>query len=406
MSKEKVVLAYSGGLDTSVCVKWLQDEKNLDVVCVCGNVGQEETGLDAKKQKALDLGVLDCQVLDLRDEFSDEFLTKAIAANSMYENKYPLLSALSRPLLAKKLVEVAHEFGATYVAHGCTGKGNDQVRFEAAVKALDPELKVIAPVREWDLKCRPDEVAYAHAHNVPVPEGANDNPYSIDDNLWGRAIECGHLEDPWNEPLDDAWVMTKNPEDTPDTPTYTEVEFEAGKPVAVDGKKMKLSEIVIALNKISGDNGFGRLDLVEDRLVGLKSRECYEVPGALTLITAHKALEDICVEGDLLKTKIKLEQEWATAVYNGQWYTPLRKALSAFVDSTQETVTGDVKLKLYKGNIIDVGVTSPYSLYDEEIATFDEDEVYNQADSAGFINLFGLPIAERAKLAKNWPTEE
>lgn len=230
MSKEKVVLAYSGGLDTSVCVKWLQDEKNLDVVCVCGNVGQEETGLDAKKQKALDLGVLDCQVLDLRDEFSDEFLTKAIAANSMYENKYPLLSALSRPLLAKKLVEVAHEFGATYVAHGCTGKGNDQVRFEAAVKALDPELKVIAPVREWDLKCRPDEVAYAHAHNVPVPEGANDNPYSIDDNLWGRAIECGHLEDPWNEPLDDAWVMTKNPEDTPDTPTYTEIEFEAGKP--------------------------------------------------------------------------------------------------------------------------------------------------------------------------------
>ena len=339
MSKEKVVLAYSGGLDTSVCVKWLQDEKNLDVVCVCGNVGQEETGLDAKKQKALDLGVLDCQVLDLRDEFSDEFLTKAIAANSMYENKYPLLSALSRPLLAKKLVEVAHEFGATYVAHGCTGKGNDQVRFEAAVKALDPELKVIAPVREWDLKCRPDEVAYAHAHNVPVPEGANDNPYSIDDNLWGRAIECGHLEDPWNEPLDDAWVMTKNPEDTPDTPTYTEIEFEAGKPVAVDGKKMKLSEIVIALNKISGDNGFGRLDLVEDRLVGLKSRECYEVPGALTLITAHKALEDICVEGDLLKTKIKLEQDWATAVYNGQWYSPLKNALDAFMAGTQKALS-------------------------------------------------------------------
>ena len=398
MSKEKVVLAYSGGLDTSVCVKWLQDEKNLDVVCVCGNVGQEETGLDAKKQKALDLGVLDCQVLDLRDEFSDEFLTKAIAANSMYENKYPLLSALSRPLLAKKLVEVAHEFGATYVAHGCTGKGNDQVRFEAAVKALDPELKVIAPVREWDLKCRPDEVAYAHAHNVPVPEGANDNPYSIDDNLWGRAIECGHLEDPWNEPLDDAWVMTKNPEDTPDTPTYTEIEFEAGKPVAVDGKKMKLSEIVIALNKISGDNGFGRLDLVEDRLVGLKSRECYEVPGALTLITAHKALEDICVEGDLLKTKIKLEQDWATAVYNGQWYTPLMEALNAFVDKTQETVTGDVKLKLYKGNIINAGMTSPHSLYSEEIATFGEDHVYDQADSAGFINLFGLPIKVKALL--------
>ena len=379
MSKEKVVLAYSGGLDTSVCVKWLQDEKNLDVVCVCGNVGQEETGLDAKKQKALDLGVLDCQVLDLRDEFSDEFLTKAIAANSMYENKYPLLSALSRPLLAKKLVEVAHEFGATYVAHGCTGKGNDQVRFEAAVKALDPELKVIAPVREWDLKCRPDEVAYAHAHNVPVPEGANDNPYSIDDNLWGRAIECGHLEDPWNEPLDDAWVMTKNPEDTPDTPTYTEIEFEAGKPVAVDGKKMKLSEIVIALNKISGDNGFGRLDLVEDRLVGLKSRECYEVPGALTLITAHKALEDICVEG-------------------GQWYSPLKNALDAFMADTQKFVTGTVRLKFFKGNCHVVGRKSPFSLYDYGLATYDRDTTFDEKASAGFIEIDTLSLKTWAKV--------
>ena len=385
MSKEKVVLAYSGGLDTSVCVKWLQDEKNLDVVCVCGNVGQEETGLDAKKQKALDLGVLDCQVLDLRDEFSDEFLTKAIAANSMYENKYPLLSALSRPLLAKKLVEVAHEFGATYVAHGCTGKGNDQVRFEAAVKALDPELKVIAPVREWDLKCRPDEVAYAHAHNVPVPEGAND-------------IECGHLEDPWNEPLDDAWVMTKNPEDTPDTPTYTEIEFEAGKPVAVDGKKMKLSEIVIALNKISGDNGFGRLDLVEDRLVGLKSRECYEVPGALTLITAHKALEDICVEGDLLKTKIKLEQDWATAVYNGQWYSPLKNALDAFMADTQKFVTGTVRLKFFKGNCHVVGRKSPFSLYDYGLATYDRDTTFDEKASAGFIEIDTLSLKTWAKV--------
>jgi len=392
MSKEKVVLAYSGGLDTSVCVKWLQDEKNLDVVCVCGNVGQEETGLDAKKQKALDLGVLDCQVLDLRDEFSDEFLTKAIAANSMYENKYPLLSALSRPLLAKKLVEVAHEFGATYVAHGCTGKGNDQVRFETAVKALDPELKVIAPVREWDLKCRPDEVAYAHAHNVPVPEGTNDNPYSIDDNLWGRAIECGHLEDPWNEPLDDAWVMTKNPEDTPDAPTYTEIEFEAGKPVAVDGKKMKLSEIVIVLNKISGDNGFGRLDLVEDRLVGLKSRECYEVPGALTLI------EDICVEGDLLKEKIKLEQDWATAVYNGQWYSPLKNALDAFMADTQKFVTGTVRLKFFKGNCHVVGRKSPFSLYDYGLATYDRDTTFDEKASAGFIEIDTLSLKTWAKV--------
>ena len=276
--------------------------------------------------------------------------------------------------------------------------GNDQVRFEAAVKALDPELKVIAPVREWDLKCRPDEVAYAHAHNVPVPEGANDNPYSIDDNLWGRAIECGHLEDPWNEPLDDAWVMTKNPEDTPDTPTYTEIEFEAGKPVAVDGKKMKLSEIVIALNKISGDNGFGRLDLVEDRLVGLKSRECYEVPGALTLITAHKALEDICVEGDLLKTKIKLEQDWATAVYNGQWYSPLKNALDAFMADTQKFVTGTVRLKFFKGNCHVVGRKSPFSLYDYGLATYDRDTTFDEKASAGFIEIDTLSLKTWAKV--------
>lgn len=249
-----------------------------------------------------------------------------------------------------------------------------------------------------DLKCRPDEVAYAHAHNVPVPEGANDNPYSIDDNLWGRAIECGHLEDPWNEPLDDAWVMTKNPEDTPDTPTYTEIEFEVGKPVAVDGKKMKLSEIVIALNKISGDNGFGRLDLVEDRLVGLKSRECYEVPGALTLITAHKALEDICVEGDLLKTKIKLEQDWATAVYNGQWYSPLKNALDAFMADTQKFVTGTVRLKFFKGNCHVVGRKSPFSLYDYGLATYDRDTTFDEKASAGFIEIDTLSLKTWAKV--------
>ena len=241
MSKEKVVLAYSGGLDTSVCIKWLQEEKGLDVICVLGNVGQELHGLEYKKQKALDLGVIDCHVLELKDEFADEYLTKAIAANSMYENKSPLLSALSRPLLASKLVDIAHQYDAKYVAHGCTGKGNDQVRFEASILTLDPDLEVIAPVREWDLKSRPDEVAYAHEHGVPVPEGANDNPYSIDDNLWGRAIECGVLEDPWNEPPHDVWVMTKDPEETPDTPTYVDVDFEKGVPVALDGEKMRLS---------------------------------------------------------------------------------------------------------------------------------------------------------------------
>ena len=398
MSKEKVVLAYSGGLDTSVCVKWLQEEKNLDVICVCCNVGQEETGLEKKRQKALDLGVLDCKVLDLRDEFSDEYLTHAIAANSMYENKYPLLSALSRPLLAAKLVEVAHEYGATYVAHGCTGKGNDQVRFEAGVLALDPDLKVIAPVREWDLKCRPDEVAYAHEHGIPVPEGANDNPYSIDDNLWGRAIECGHMEDPWNEPLDDAWTMTKSPENTPDTPTYVEIGFEVGKPVSIDGEQMKLSELIIKLNKIAGDNGYGRLDLVEDRLVGLKSRECYEVPAALTILQAHKALEDLTVEGDVLRAKFALEQQWATTVYNGKWFSPLKAALDAFMDETQKFVTGTVRLKFFKGNLTIVGRKSPYSLYDYGLATYDRDTTFDEKSAAGFIYLDTLSLKTWSKV--------
>ena len=269
MSKEKVVLAYSGGLDTSVCIKWLQEEKGLDVICVLGNVGQELHGLEYKKQKALDLGVIDCHVLELKDEFADEYLTKAIAANSMYENKYPLLSALSRPLLASKLVDIAHQYDAKYVAHGCTGKGNDQVRFEASILTLDPDLEVIAPVREWDLKSRPDEVAYAHEHGVPVPEGANDNPYSIDDNLWGRAIECGVLEDPWNEPPHDVWVMTKDPEETPDTPTYVDVDFEKGVPVALDGEKMPLAALVEKLNQVAGDAGIEPDATVTTAMAGL-----------------------------------------------------------------------------------------------------------------------------------------
>ena len=390
MSKEKVVLAYSGGLDTSVCVKWLQDEKNLDVVCVCGNVGQEETGLDAKKQKALDLGVLDCQVLDLRDEFSDEFLTKAIAANSMYENKYPLLSALSRPLLAKKLVEVAHEFGATYVAHSCTGKGNDQVRFEAAVKALDPELKVIAPVREWDLKCRPDEVAYAHAHNVPVPEGANDNPYSIDDNLWGRAIECGVLEDTWNKPPADIWTMTKNLDECPADPEEVVISFEQGIPTAINGEKMPLLDLIIKCNEIAGRNGFGRIDMIEDRVVGIKSRECYECPAALLLIQAHQSLEQLCLDAETLKQKAKLDVEWASTVYRGLWFSQNRNAIDAFNAYTQKYVTGDVRIILCKGGLFVDGLRSDYSLYDYNLATYDEGDTFDHTAARGFIDLHGL----------------
>ena len=404
MSKEKVVLAYSGGLDTSVCIKWLQEEKNLDVICVLGNVGQEIHGLEYKKQKALDLGVIDCHVLELKDEYADEYLTKAIAANSMYENKYPLLSALSRPLLASKLVDVAHQYGAKYVAHGCTGKGNDQVRFEASILTLDPELEVIAPVREWDLKCRPDEVAYAHEHGVPVPEGANDNPYSIDDNLWGRAIECGVLEDPWNEPPHDVWVMTKDPEETPDTPTYVDIEFVGGKPVALNGEEMPLAALVEKLNKIAGDNGYGRLDLMENRMVGLKSRECYEVPAALTLINAHKALEDLTLERDVLHQKLYLEQTWATCVYNGQWFSPLKRALDAFMTETQKFVTGTVRCKFFKGHCTVMGRKSPCSLYDFGLATYDRDTTFDEKAAEGFIQIETLSLKTWAKM--QGPTSE
>ena len=408
MSKEKVVLAYSGGLDTSVCVKWLQDEKNLDVVCVCGNVGQEETGLDAKKQKALDLGVLDCQVLDLRDEFSDEFLTKAIAANSMYENKYPLLSALSRPLLAKKLVEVAHEFGATYVAHGCTGKGNDQVRFELTLKALAPDMAIIAPWREWSIKSRDEEIDYAEAHNIPLKINRETN-YSKDKNLWhlsheGLDLEKPSLEPQYNKP--GFLELGVSPEQAPDTPTYVTIHFEKGIPTAVDGKEMESVELVEYLNKLGGANGIGLLDIVENRLVGMKSRGVYETPGGAILYKAHDVLETITLDKESMHFKAQLAQKMGELVYNGQWFTPLREAISAFTDDLQKTVTGDVKLKLYKGNMINAGVTSPYTLYDEQTASFGEDEDYNQADANGFINLFGLPIAERAKLAKNWPAQD
>ena len=397
MSKEKVVLAYSGGLDTSVCVKWLQDEKNLDVVCVCGNVGQEETGLDAKKQKALDLGVLDCQVLDLRDEFSDEFLTKAIAANSMYENKYPLLSALSRPLLAKKLVEVAHGFGATYVAHGCTGKGNDQVRFELAIKRFAPDMPIIAPWREWDIKGRDEEIDYAEAHNVPLKISRETN-YSKDKNLWHLSHEGLDLEDPANEPNYEKpgfLEMGVSPLQAPDVPTYVTIDFEAGAPVAVDGEKMKASKIIEKLNQLGGANGIGIIDIVENRLVGMKDRGVYETPGGTILYFAHEQLEMLTVDKDTLHVKQKLAVDYADLIYNGKWYSPLQEALTAFANESNKYVTGSVKLKLYKGNIIPAGTTSPYSLYSENLVTFGESD-YDQNQAAGFINLWGLPTKVQA----------
>lgn len=388
MSKEKVVLAYSGGLDTSVCVKWLQDEKNLDVVCVCGNVGQEETGLDAKKQKALDLGVLDCQVLDLRDEFSDEFLIKAIAANSMYENKYPLLSALSRPLLAKKLVEVAHEFGATYVAHGCTGKGNDQVRFEVSIASIDPTLKAISPIRDLSLT-RDVEIAFAKEHKLPITQ-TEKSPYSIDQNVWGRAIETGFLEDPWNGPTKDCYSYTDDPA-FPPVEDEVVIEFKEGVPVKIDGRDVTPLQAIEEMNRRAGAQGVGRIDLIEDRLVGIKSRELYEAPGAVALITAHQELENCCLEREQHRIKRDIDKRWGELVYDAQWFSPATQSLNAFIEDTQKYVSGEIRMVLHGGRAVVTGRRSDSSLYDYKLATYDSGDTFDQKSSNGFIDIYGLP---------------
>ncbi|MEC4273747.1 argininosuccinate synthase [Adlercreutzia sp. R25] len=387
--KERVVLAYSGGLDTSVCIKWLQEEYNLDVIAVVGDLGQEHDGLANVKAKALATGAIGCQVVDMRETFAEQYLTCALAANALYENKYPLVSALSRPLIAKHLVAVAHAYGAKYIAHGCTGKGNDQVRFESSVLMLDPSLQILSPVRDWDLGCRSDEIAWAAAHDVPVKATA-EAPYSIDDNLWGRAIECGVLEDPWCEPPADIYTMTVDPAEAPDAPSYVTIDFEGGVPCALNGEKLSFLEIVYALNDIAGGNGFGRIDMVENRLVGVKSRECYEAPAALTLIQAHKALEDLCLERSVLHYKLTIEQAWADQVYNGLWFSPLKEAFDAFLSNTQQCVTGTVKLKLYKGSCTVVGRKSAFSLYDFGLATYDADDAFDHQAAKGFIDIHSL----------------
>ncbi len=387
--KERVVLAYSGGLDTSVCIKWLQDEKNLDVIAVVGDVGQEHDGLEKVKERALATGAIECLVIDMREKFANDYLSYAIAANAMYENKYPLVSALSRPLIARHLVEVAHEFGAKYIAHGCTGKGNDQVRFECSITMLDPTLTIIAPVREWDLKTRNEEMDWASAHGVEVPT-TKKSPYSIDDNLWGRAIECGVLEDPWIEPPEDIWTMTTSPEAAPDEPEYVEIEFADGLPCAINGEKDGLLSIIEKMNEIAGKHGYGRLDMIENRLVGVKSRECYEVPGALALIEAHRALEALVLERAVLHNKLGIEQSWAEAVYNGLWFSPLKEGYDAFLATTQLCVTGTIRLKFYKGNATVVGRKSDFSLYSYELATYDEGDMFDHKAAKGFIDLHGL----------------
>ena len=386
MSKEKVILAYSGGLDTSVAITWLM--KDYDVVAVCMDVG-EGKDLDFIHDKALKVGAVESYVLDVKDEFAEEYVLPALQAHAYYEQKYPLVSALSRPVISKKLVEIAHKTGATTIAHGCTGKGNDQVRFEVAIAALDPELKVIAPVREWKWS-REEEIEYAKANGVPVPADL-DNPYSVDQNLWGRANECGVLENPWNQAPEDAFGITNSPEEAPDTPEFIDIEFKEGKPVALNGKEMKLADLIQEVNAIAGKHGVGRIDHVENRLVGIKSREIYECPGAITLLTAHKEIEDITLVREVSHFKPILENELSNLIYNALWFSPATEAIIAYIKETQKVVNGTAKVKLYKGHAQVVARKSPNSLYDENLATYTSADSFDQDAAVGFIKLWGLP---------------
>lgn len=398
-SIKKVVLAYSGGLDTSIIIPWLKENyQNCEVIAVSGNVGQGDE-LEGLEEKAIATGASKLYVVDLTDEFVEDFILPTVKAGALYE-EYMLGTSFARPLIAKKLVEIALAEGADAIAHGCTGKGNDQVRFELAIKAFAPDMPIIAPWREWNIKSREEEIDYAEAHHIPLKINRETN-YSKDKNLWHLSHEGLDLEDAGNEPQYEKpgfLEMGVSPMQAPDVPTYLTLDFVEGNPVALNGQKMTAKEIVLALNEIGGKNGVGLLDIVENRLVGMKCRGVYETPGGSILYFAHNYLETVTLDKMTMHKKQELAITFAELVYNGQWFTPLREALSAFVDSTQKTVTGTVKIKLYKGNLIKAGVWSDYSLYSEELATFGEDHIYNQADSAGFINLYGLPIAVRARL--------
>ena len=393
MVKEKVILAYSGGLDTSVAITWLN--KDYDVIAVCMDVG-EGNDLDFIHDKALKVGAIESHVIDVKDEFAEDYVLVALQGHTFYEQKYPLVSALSRPLISKKLVEIAHKTGATTIAHGCTGKGNDQVRFEVAIASLDPKLKVIAPVREWKWS-REEEINYAKANGVPIPADL-DSPYSVDQNLWGRANECGVLENPWNEAPEDAYDLTVAPEAAPDSPAYVNIDFEAGVPVALDGKKMKLADLILELNDLAGQHGVGRIDHVENRLVGIKSREIYECPGAVTLLAAHKEIEDLTLVRELAHFKPIIENELSNLIYNGLWFNPATEALIAYLKSTQQVVNGTAKVKLYKGSVTVVARKSDNSLYDENLATYTSADTFDQDAAIGFIKLWGLPSKVHAEV--------
>jgi argininosuccinate synthase len=400
---KKVVLAYSGGLDTSIIIPWLKENyNNCEVIAVSGNVGQADE-LEGLEEKALKTGASKLYIEDLTEEFLTDYVFPCVQAGALYED-YMLGTAFARPPIAKRIAEIAIAEGADAICHGCTGKGNDQVRFELAIKAFAPDMPIIAPWREWNIKSRSEEIDYAEAHNIPLKINRETN-YSKDKNIWHLSHEGLDLEDPANEPLYNKkgfLEMGVSPEMAPDKPTYVKIHFEQGIPTAVDGKQMNATELVATLNKLGGENGIGLLDIVENRLVGMKCRGVYETPGGAILYKAHNVLETICLDKETAHYKSLVAQKLGEMVYNAQWFSPLTDAILAFVRQTQKTVTGDVTLKLYKGNMINAGVTSPYSLYDPEIATFDEDDVYNQADSAGFINLYGLPIKVNAKMkAKN-----
>lgn len=387
MTNKKVVLAYSGGLDTSVAIQWLKDS-GYDVIACCLDVG-EGKDLDFIKEKALKVGAVASYTIDAKEEFAQEFALIALQGHAFYEGKYPLVSALSRPLIAKKLVELAHQEGADTIAHGCTGKGNDQVRFEVAIAALDPNLDIIAPVREWKWS-REEEINYAKEKGIPVPIDL-DNPYSIDQNLWGRACECGVLEDPWATPPEGAYAITTALEKTPDVADIIEITFEKGVPTAIDGEEMSLATLILYLNDLAGKHGIGRIDHVENRLVGIKSREVYECPAAITLLAAHKELEDLTFVREIAHFKPIIELQLSQIIYDGLWFNPLTDALIAFLKSTQQFVNGVIRVKLFKGNAIVEGRKSENSLYNENLATYTSADTFDQHAAIGFIKLWGLP---------------
>lgn len=395
MAKDKIVLAYSGGLDTSVAIKWLQDTYNYDVIAVALDVG-EGKDLDFVQKKALQVGALKSIVVDAKEAFAEEFVLPALKANAMYEGKYPLVSALSRYLISRVLVEIAEKEGAVAVAHGCTGKGNDQVRFDVSFTALNPDIKIVAPVREWGWT-RDEEIEYAQKNNIPIPIDL-DNPYSIDQNLWGRSCECGVLEDPWAAPPEGAYDLTKSITDAPDKAEEIEITFVQGKPTALNGEELPLSELILKLNKIAGNHGVGRIDHVENRLVGIKSREVYETPAATTLILAHRELEFLTQPREVAQFKPIVEQKLAQVIYEGLWYSPIRNAVQAFIEETQKHVTGVVRVKLHKGHAIVVGRTSASSLYSHELATYNAGDQFDHKAAIGFIKLWGLPTQVYAQV--------